>query len=216
MSSKEEKKGTIEKTDYLKNLNVIKSSTVVRSVVVVAVAFSLIFGICFVVGMYYAFDKMDQYENGLIVMDESGNIGKGHLSRVDETEVAKLQFEATLVLGVGSLYSYTDETFKSNMDKALPLFDESGKFVYDSYRRDNIHHYIAANNIEVEAFVDSVDVVNGLVKFRQIWKRDKEEKIFYFSGKFSMNRVPVTKVNRYGAKIYDWSKSDLTKEEYER
>lgn len=199
--------------DYLDEMKITKSSKMNRVVIYISTISLFVVLSISIVSLLMLNNRIDKLENSLIVMDHNGNIGSGHLSRVDEREVARLQFESTLILGVSSLYSYTDETFNTNMDLALPLFDETGRFVYESYISDRIHNYIAANNIEVEAIVDSVNVLTGYVEFHQEWTKNDDVKRIDFIGTFGMERAPVTENNRYGARIVNWKRMDKLSED---
>lgn len=193
----------------LKSIGVVTVGALVRKVLLIAGMAILSVTLIAAFVIWNSKNEVEKHQNGLIIMDQQGNIGQGHLATVNENEIAKIQCEATIKIALSNMFGFNGETFDQNMKYALPLFDNSGRFVYESYLNDKVQAYLTANDIEVECIIDSINVEAGFVSFRQEWRKQDELKVYNYLGSYGIQKVPISKYNTYGIKLLNWKYSEV-------
>lgn len=194
------------------DLGVVKQSKTVKLVFIISVVSVLAVSLIATVSVVTTNAELEKYQNGVIVIDNIGNIGSGHLATSNQNEIARIQADATLRIGVSNLYGFTGESFDQNMKLALPLFDRNGRTIYEGYVNDRLQPYLSANDIEVKCVIDSTNIEVGYIAFHQEWKKGEEIKKIQFNGSYDFERVAITESNTYGMRVVKWKTIEIKSE----
>ncbi len=140
----------------LKNLVTYKSSfTLLRvSLLLVVVIFS-----CAFIGLYYyTARELEKANSKVYLLESSGNMIAASAMDVVTREDFELMVEDHVRDFYTLFFSFDENSYEQHTERALQLIGQSGRELYDSYRRENVLARLKEANAVVEIDIEQVKV----------------------------------------------------------
>lgn len=144
----------------LSNLVTYKSSFSLLRITLVLVI--LIFSLSFIGLYYYTSKELEEANNRVFLLEASGNMMVAGAMDVVSREDFELMVEDHIRDFYQLFFSFDENNYDTNTERALKLIGSSGMELFDNYRRDNVLSRLREANAVVEIQVEQViiDVKN--------------------------------------------------------
>ena len=144
----------------LSNLVTYKSSFSLLRISLVLVI--LIFSLSFIGLYYYTSKELEKANNRVFLLEASGNMMVAGAMDVVSREDFELMVEDHIRDFYQLFFSFDENNYSDNTERALKLIGSSGLELFDNYRRDNVLSRLREANAVVEIQVEQViiDVKN--------------------------------------------------------
>jgi len=181
----------------------------------IKVAFLLVIGLsilsnCFV--YYYAIKKIDEHNNSFWLLDKkTGEVYQAIRSTRITIEERKVEYKHLVSDFYKYFYEFDQFTFEDHINKALNLVGESGKEMYEEYKRDGVMRKLQEGNQRVTIEVDSIIIdmsatpIKGIAYARQTTERAGGKLSRHLNSRFFIHDLDVkTDANPHAAMLEDF------------
>ena len=161
-------------------------------------------------------NKIEQYQNKLWLLDkETGEVYKAVKSNGISKEERKVEYKHLVTDFYKCFYEFDQFTFENHINSALNLIGESGKEMYEEYKRDGVIMKLQEGNQRVTVEIDSIFIdmdskpIRGIAYAKQTTERSNGKLSRHLNSQFLIYDLDTkTEENPHAAMIEDFQVTD--------
>lgn len=165
---------------------------------------------------FYSVRKIEENQRSFWLLDKkTGEVYQAIKSQQLSKEERKIEYKHMVADFYKYFYEFDQFTFEDHINKALNLIGESGKEMYEEYRRDGVMRKLQEGNQRVTVEIDSIFIdmnvnpVHGVAYVKQTTERENGKLSRHLNSKFSIYDLDAkTDENPHAAMLEDFQITD--------
>lgn len=149
----------------------------VKLTTLLAFTYCIVITAAFIAGYYFISKEIGRISEKIILVDTKGQVLEGTV--IDSKDGRVYEYENHVRLFYTYWYSFSEASFKKNIESGLKLIGEKGKELYNEYKDQNVERLLTEKNLQCETQITNIKIdmntipVSGYIEGIQTIRRAK-------------------------------------------